>query len=275
MKETEKKDRDPLLFSAPFTSQEKESKERERDDIDDDDLHDTRTHESASQRPESTSQRPESASQRPESASQRPESASQRPESASQRPESASQCASRFCREVSLLPLPEFPHTATASGQAAGDDDTIDIKAFIDYFNRTMPPGGIPKIMCVQGTRKAALTARCRQYGKRAVLEMVNRAARSRFLNGGGPRGWCAGIDWLLRPNIFPRVVEGQYDDHDYLSQKRSYTPDEARRAAARIIEQERHDELQASIQRRQQRAVSYEEYQQMLRDGRVKPPTE
>ena len=240
MKETEKKDRDPLLFPAPFTSQEKESKERERDDIDDDDLHDTRTHESASQRPES-----------------------------------ASQCASRFCREVSLLPLPESPHTATASGQAAGDDDTIDIKAFIDYFNRTMPPGGIPKIMCVQGARKAALTARCRQYGKRAVLEMVNRAARSRFLNGGGPRGWCAGIDWLLRPNIFPRVVEGQYDDHDYLSQKRSYTLDEARRAAARIIEQERHDELQASIQRRQQRAVSYEEYQQMLRDGRVKPPTE
>ena len=28
MKETEKKDRDPLLFPAPFTSQEKESKEK-------------------------------------------------------------------------------------------------------------------------------------------------------------------------------------------------------------------------------------------------------
>lgn len=236
MKETER-ERESLFPPAPSFSQEKE-KERERDDIDDDDLHDRRAHETASQHPGPAAQPPSQSS-----------------------------------REAPTQPPSEAPHTATASGQAAGDDDTIDIKAFIAYFNRTMPPGGIPKIMCVQGTRKAALTARCRQYGKRAVLEMVNRAARSRFLNGGGPRGWCAGIDWLLRPNIFPRVVEGQYDDHDYPSHKRSHTLDEARRAAARIIEQERHEELQASIQRRQERAVSYEEYQQMLRDGLIQPP--
>ena len=195
MKETEKKDRDPLLFPATFTFQEKESKERER--------------------------------------------------------------------------------STTTTTRARDDPDTvIDRRKFITFFNAEMDSqhACIPRIQTLGTTRWNALCARCREHGKAKLVEVVRKAARSTFLNGGGNRGWIANIDWLLAPSNFIKVVEGNYDNHFSTSR---YTLDEARRAAARIIEQERHDELQASIQRRQQRAVSYEEYQQMLRDGRVKPPTE
>lgn len=58
------------------------------------------------------------------------------------------------------------------------------------------------------------LRARVAEYGEEAVMQALTKAAASRFLNGGGPTGWKAtGIDWVLRPNNFPKVYEGSYDN--------------------------------------------------------------
>ena len=43
--------------------------------------------------------------------------------------------------------------------------------------------------------------------------EGVARGARARFTTGGGPRGWVASIDWLLRPDTLTKIEEGAYDD--------------------------------------------------------------
>lgn len=92
----------------------------------------------------------------------------------------------------------------------------IDFVAVKDFFNRTMENASIPKIRTkIDGRRKEMLTARVREYGIDMVYEVITKAAASSFLNGGGNRGFVADFEWLMRPNNFPKVLEGNYDNHE------------------------------------------------------------
>lgn len=95
--------------------------------------------------------------------------------------------------------------------------EAIDLKAFADFFNKTMEAQGaqIPPVRDLRpkSKRTAFLLARFREYGKEALAEVVKKAAASDFLNGGGSRGFVADFEWLFRPNNFPRVLEGTYDN--------------------------------------------------------------
>lgn len=95
--------------------------------------------------------------------------------------------------------------------------EAIDLKAFADFFNKTMEAQGaqIPPVRDLRpkSKRTAFLLARLREYGKEALAEAVKKAAASDFLNGGGSRGFVADFEWLFRPNNFPRVLEGTYDN--------------------------------------------------------------
>ncbi len=86
--------------------------------------------------------------------------------------------------------------------------------------------------------RLAFLWARIKESGLENVLEVINKATQSNFLNGAGGRGFIANFEWILRPNNFPKVLEGTYDNrvqHGYDKQQ----SDAQRRAAeaAAIIE--------------------------------------
>lgn len=43
--------------------------------------------------------------------------------------------------------------------------------------------------------------------------EALRKACRSKFLTGGGPRGWKADPDWLFNPDNVLKILEGRYDD--------------------------------------------------------------
>lgn len=43
--------------------------------------------------------------------------------------------------------------------------------------------------------------------------EACRQVQRSSFLTGGGPRGWRADWDWLLKPTNLMKISEGKYDD--------------------------------------------------------------
>ena len=58
-----------------------------------------------------------------------------------------------------------------------------------------------------------------REYGIDMVYEVITKAAASSFLNGGGNRGFVADFEWLMRPNNFPKVLEGNYDNHETTNQ--------------------------------------------------------
>ena len=108
--------------------------------------------------------------------------------------------------------------SAGADAQAkATDSAKIDFNSFTEFFNKTMDEAGaqISRLRTISPKRKAALNARCREHGKTALAEVVRKAAVSDFLNGGGGRAFVADFDWLMRPNNFPKVLDGNYDNKD------------------------------------------------------------
>ena len=59
------------------------------------------------------------------------------------------------------------------------------------------------------------LKCRIEEYGIEDVLKAVESIARSPFLMGQNNRGWMITFDWFVKPNNFPKVLEGNYLDKD------------------------------------------------------------
>lgn len=81
-----------------------------------------------------------------------------------------------------------------------------------DYFNTKMDGKAIKTISRLTDKRKSMVRARCSEYGLQSVYDVIDKAAKSLFLNGNNDRGWTADFDWIFRPNNFPKVLEGNYD---------------------------------------------------------------
>ena len=57
------------------------------------------------------------------------------------------------------------------------------------------------------------LRARVREYGTEAVLQAIEKIRQSAFLRGQNAKGWVITFEWFVRPNNFPKVLEGNYDE--------------------------------------------------------------
>lgn len=95
------------------------------------------------------------------------------------------------------------------------ENEKVDFEAFAKFFNETMEAAGaqIPHNVRMTKKREAAIHARVHEHGKNALMYVVQKAAKSGFLNGGGNHAFVATLDWLLKPNNFVKVLEGNYDD--------------------------------------------------------------
>lgn len=111
----------------------------------------------------------------------------------------------------------EAASVAPSAGGGSKDKSDFDLAAFARYFNETMAAhdAQIPQVRSIppNSKRAAFVRARLKEHGKEALAEVVKKAAASDFLNGGGSRGFVADFEWLFRPNNFPRVLEGTYDN--------------------------------------------------------------
>ena len=82
------------------------------------------------------------------------------------------------------------------------------------FWNNVMKsPVAIPTIAKMTPKRKTVVNARVNEFGINAVYQAISKASESSFLNGGGSKGFLADFDWVFRPNNFPKVLEGNYDD--------------------------------------------------------------
>jgi hypothetical protein len=57
------------------------------------------------------------------------------------------------------------------------------------------------------------LKARIREYGIDEVVRAIRNVSESTFLKGGSKSGWTITFDWFVKPNNFPKVLEGNYTD--------------------------------------------------------------
>jgi len=147
-------------------------------------------------------------------------------------------------------------------------EDHINVKAFITFFNQVMEThhAKIPRIVSLNGNRLKALKARCHEFSKEKVVEVIQKAAVEPFLNGAGDKGWVASLDWLLKPNTFSKVLEGFYIQ--FQTKSRGLSPE--RIAMNREIERQQHEELHRRLDEQRRGAVTYEEYVRMRDTGEL-----
>ena len=115
--------------------------------------------------------------------------------------------------------------SAEADPTAAGKEekaDAPDFRKLADFFNDELRRNGsiIPTIRSIDGQRRSSTMARIREHGKPAFAEAVKKAAESDFLNGKNDRGWVADFDWMIKPNNFIKVLEGNYDNRQQNNQR-------------------------------------------------------
>ena len=74
---------------------------------------------------------------------------------------------------------------------------------------------GIKEVSKVnKGTQRDQwLSSRLKQYSEEDFMSAIENIRHSGFLQGKNKRGWMITFDWFIRPNNFPKVLEGNYND--------------------------------------------------------------
>ena len=80
----------------------------------------------------------------------------------------------------------------------------------------------LPKIIDLNAARKTAIRARLKEYSFDDIITVFQKAEKSDFLTGKvsnqGSRPFKASFDWLMKPSNFIKVLEGNYDNRNGLS---------------------------------------------------------
>jgi len=69
----------------------------------------------------------------------------------------------------------------------------------------------LPKVKALSEARKKAINARVKEHGIDLVREAFITAQESDFLCGRSGDKWKASFDWIMNPNNFIKVIEGNY----------------------------------------------------------------
>lgn len=78
----------------------------------------------------------------------------------------------------------------------------------IDAWN-SLP---LNNINSIRGKRLDSLRARIKEYSFDDVLHAISMIQNSPFLLGQNKHGWQITFDWFVKPNNFPKVLEGNYE---------------------------------------------------------------
>ncbi len=81
----------------------------------------------------------------------------------------------------------------------------------IDKWNKL----GLQKLISIKKgtTRYKLLQARLKEYGQDKILQAIDNINYSNFLKGQNNKSWTITFDWLVKPNNFIKVLEGNYAD--------------------------------------------------------------
>ena len=74
---------------------------------------------------------------------------------------------------------------------------------------------GLTKLVSLKpnSNRYKLLQTRIKEYGIEEVIRAIENIKSSSFLKGQNNRSWTITFDWLVKPNNFIKVLEGNYDD--------------------------------------------------------------
>ena len=88
-----------------------------------------------------------------------------------------------------------------------------DAQRVVDAWN-TLGLAKVKKL--VPGSQRSQwLNKRIKDYGVDEVLRAVENVRNSKFLKGDNRNGWEITFDWFVKPNNFPKVLDGNYADRN------------------------------------------------------------
>lgn len=94
-----------------------------------------------------------------------------------------------------------------------------DVRQVVEAWN-TLGIQTIKKVPPSTTKTGQMLRARIKEYGIGSVLEAIEMVRASDFLMGNNSKGWTPTLDWFSRPNNFPKVVNGNYQNKGQPMQK-------------------------------------------------------
>lgn len=90
-----------------------------------------------------------------------------------------------------------------------------DVKSILDAWNALSDYGIKPvSKMNTSSKRYQSLCARIKEHGVECVLKAIENIKCSDFLQGKS-KDWIITFDWFVKPNNFPKVLEGNYDNRN------------------------------------------------------------
>ena len=142
-------------------------------------------------------------------------------------------CLSPGCRQEKEIESEKESETDTEKETEVSTEPygsvcrTKDVRRIMQAWNAL----GLQQItkLTPDSRRGCMLRARVREYGTEAVLQAIEKIRRSAFLKGQNTKGWVITFEWFVRPNNFPMVLEGNYDDANRpgVQPERIFTPTE------------------------------------------------
>lgn len=91
-----------------------------------------------------------------------------------------------------------------------------DVRRIMEKWNTLNIYGISPISKLNSGSKRyELLVSRVKQYSIQDVLAAIDRIKDSDFLQGKSSKGWTITFDWFVRPNNFPKVLEGNYDNRN------------------------------------------------------------
>lgn len=103
------------------------------------------------------------------------------------------------------------PHDTSNVSLSEPPEEENSVQKIIDAWNDL----GLSKITkIIPGTEwDTKLTDLIKQYGTAAVIEAISKVKASDFLKGGGKDGWVINFGWFIKPDNFPKVLAGNFDN--------------------------------------------------------------
>ena len=101
--------------------------------------------------------------------------------------------------------------TETTEVALAENPEKVEPNDVIEEFNRVVIR--LPKVTVPTLKRKGVIQQRIKEHGREAVSICFSKAGKSDFLCGVNDRGWMASFDWIMKPENFVKILEGNYDN--------------------------------------------------------------
>lgn len=87
----------------------------------------------------------------------------------------------------------------------------IDYDRVLECYHSLCP--NMSKVEVLNKTRRGLINARIGEYGESKVISVLRMAGESDFLNGKSEKGWKANFEWIMRPENFIKIMEGNYEN--------------------------------------------------------------